>query len=71
VLDEILAMLEGALGVQRKAYLQFARYRDAYLSGANRSQDFSACLYSTEVPDCEIESVEESLRDISSRYSWL
>lgn len=71
VLDEILAMLEGALGVQSKAHLQFAGYRDAYLSGANRSQDFSACLYSKDVPDCEIESVEDSLRDISSRYSWL
>lgn len=71
VLDEILAMLEGALGVQSKAYLEFARYRDAYLSGSNRSQDFSACLYSKAVPDCEIESVEESIRDISDRYSWL
>jgi uncharacterized protein YjbI with pentapeptide repeats len=71
VLDKILAMLEVELGRESKAYLQFARYRDAYLSGSNHTQDFSACLYSKEVPDCEIESVEESLHDVSGRYAWL
>jgi len=71
VLDDILAMLGVELGAQSKAYLQFARYREAYLSGSNRSQDFSACLYSNDVPDCEIESIEDSLLEVSGRFAWL
>lgn len=58
-LVRLLAAVESELGPSCAATVALRRYVDAFVSGVTVSRDFSACLYKGNIPDHELDIVED------------
>ena len=69
-LYELLALIERKLGKSGKAYTNLASYKDEYLSGKITNKDYSACLYQTDVPNSEIDAIENDMLKLSRKFRF-
>lgn len=67
-LEELLAFARDHFGTTSKSYLSLSAYADAYRTGKAPSRDYSAVLYSGDVPDAELDVLEDAIDSISVRY---
>lgn len=58
-LRRLLEAVESELGPNGTALAVLGRYVEAYVSGATQSRDFSSCLYEGEIPNHELDIVED------------
>ena len=68
-LREILHGVEQRLGRESQAYRALAEYAEGYLSGENPSKDYSACLFTGEVPDDELDAIETVFDEAEYTFS--
>ena len=67
-LDEFLARIEKRVGAGSAAYTNFSSYVDRYKSGATTSKDFSESLFRPDVPDREIDEIEEDMDELTRKF---
>lgn len=67
-LDEAIRQISEQLGSNSVAVCALRRYRNEYAGGATTSKDYSACLYSGDVPDSELDRIEELLDELELQY---
>ncbi|MGC3969728.1 MAG: hypothetical protein QM775_21070 [Pirellulales bacterium] len=67
-LNEVLAEITLQLGPNSSAAKALSTYKVGYVQGDNKSKDYSACLYDGNVPDRELEVVEDIFDQLGPRY---
>lgn len=67
-LDEAIRQISEQLGATSKAACKLTQYRDEYASSATANKDYSACLYSGDVPDSELDRVEQILDELELQH---
>jgi uncharacterized protein YjbI with pentapeptide repeats len=69
-LTEALEFIGTRCGRNSRAYEVFERYVIEYGTGKTTSQDFSACLYSNNVPDDQLERIEQKLPELLAKFPF-
>jgi uncharacterized protein YjbI with pentapeptide repeats len=67
-LDQLIAELILTLGPTSCAVKALVIYKEDYVRGDNKSKDYSACLYGGDVPDSELDVVEDIFDRLGSRF---
>jgi len=69
-LQELIDVTAERLGKESASYDALDGYRRDYVSGRTTSRDYSAVLYGGQVPDRELDLLEEIFDDIEGRYPF-
>ena len=65
---KVLEMIRQQCGPASTAYSAVGNYLLDYTSGKNKGRDFSACLYSGNVPDSELDRIEPELTKVLAKF---
>ena len=69
-LYEVLDAMESKFGKSSEIFRKFEGYKNRYLSGETTSQDYSACLFESDVPEKQRLALEGDLSRLERKYAF-